>query len=81
MPCEFGEAEHLRAQGMVMRQMMRILAFPSKMTLSAYERYGPRTKEAVPVGPVMTIDARTATDQAASVVSGVDLPSKFLPTL
>jgi hypothetical protein len=81
MASDLGEAEHLRAQWMVMRQMMRVFALPREMTFSAYQSDCPRAEEAVPVCPMMTIDTRTATDQAPTFVSDVDLPSKFLPTL
>jgi len=81
MPCDLGEAEHLRAQWMVMRQVMGVFALPREMAFSAYQSDCPWAEEAVPVGPVMAIDTRTATDHAATFVSLVDFPPKLLPAV
>lgn len=81
MPCDLGEAEHLRAQWMVIRQMMRIFTLPREMTVPANQSDCSRAEEAVSVSPVMTIDTRTATDQAATFVPDIDLLPKALPLI
>lgn len=66
---------------MIDGKMIGVFALPSEMALSAYKRNRPVSEEAVSVSPVMTVYARSIADDAAAIVSVVDVLPKFLPPI
>jgi len=75
------DSEHLRAQRMIIRNMVRVSALPCKMTFPAHKRYGPASEEAVPVGPMMAVYPRRIANDTAALITDVYLTAKLLPGL